>query len=98
MAGMAECQVVELKNGTILVNSRNEIRGTTHPKTRAAAISNDGGATFQPFYYVDELEEPTCSAGMINVGGAFHRRCVDRLFVFLDGLSGLLVRKIATVG
>ena len=72
MGGMAECQVVELRNGSIMVNSRNEIAGAAHPHTRVAAISNDGGASFEPYYFAEELQEPTCSAGLINLGNTLY--------------------------
>ena len=44
--GLAECQVVELTNGSVVVNSRNE--GHVAPHHRAVAVSNDGAESFLP--------------------------------------------------
>ena len=66
-----ECQVVELDDGSVLVNAR-----TAHLNKscdcRAQARSRDGGRTWGPAEYVPDLVEPTCSAGLINVRGTLY--------------------------
>ena len=44
--GLAECQVVELNNGSVMVNARNEIHDLAPSEShhRAVAISNDGAS------------------------------------------------------
>lgn len=47
--GLAECQIVELRNGSVLLNLRNELgprQPPTHLHRRAVAISHDGGSSF----------------------------------------------------
>ena len=54
--GLAECQIVELNNGSVMVNARNEIRsGVNEPHHRAVAISNNGGTTFGAYYFSEQL-------------------------------------------
>jgi len=70
-AGLQECQVVELANGTVVVNARNALRrGKGQCKCRAVAASHDGGKNWAPYTFADALVEPVCSAGLINHGGA----------------------------
>ena len=57
---MEECQIVELNNGTVVINMRNRIQ-----KYRAISISLDDGETWLPHWYDFELPDPTCSAGLI---------------------------------
>lgn len=72
-AGLSECQVVELSNGTVMVNARNEIRvANPMPKHRAYAISIDGGQTWGFPQFASDLQEPTVSAGMININGTLY--------------------------
>ena len=54
--GANEMQLVELRNGSVLANSRSFSTGT--PQLRVQAISNDGGETFSPTYFVRDLPEP----------------------------------------
>ena len=54
--GANEMQLVELKNGSVLANSRSFSTGT--PQFRVQSISNDGGETFSPSVFVDDLPEP----------------------------------------
>ena len=70
-AELQECQVVELANGTVVVNARNALRrGKGQCHCRAVSASHDGGVTWSPFAFADALVEPVCSAGLINHGGA----------------------------
>jgi len=65
-AAMQECQVVELNNGSVILNMRNS------KKERAIAISQDGGATWESRWYDQSLPDPTCSAGLINMNGTLY--------------------------
>lgn len=65
---LQECQLVELDDGRVMVNAR-----TAHLNRscncRAYSISEDGGSSWRPYGFADDLVEPTCSAGLINWGG-----------------------------
>lgn len=54
--GANEDQLVQLSNGSVLVNSRSLSTGS--PQRRVQALSRDGGLTFTPTRFVDELPEP----------------------------------------
>jgi len=58
-----ECQVVELDNGTLMINMRNYDRSKT---TRAIATSTDGGITFSKVSHDPALVEPICQASFLR--------------------------------
>jgi sialidase-1 len=58
-----ECQVVELTDGTLLINMRNYDRSQT---TRALASSTDGGLTWSPVRHDPALVEPVCQASFLR--------------------------------
>lgn len=58
-----ECQVVELDNGTLMINMRNYDRSKT---TRAIATSTDGGITFSKVTHDPVLVEPICQASFLR--------------------------------
>ena len=58
-----ECQVVELTNGTLLINMRNYDRSQT---TRAVATSSDGGMTWSAVRHDPALVEPICQASFLR--------------------------------
>ena len=58
-----ECQVVELTDGTLLINMRNYDRSTT---TRAIATSADGGLTWSAVRHDPALVEPICQASLLR--------------------------------
>jgi sialidase-1 len=58
-----ECQVVELDNGTLMINMRNYDRSKT---TRAIATSIDGGITFSKVTHDPALVEPICQASFLR--------------------------------
>jgi sialidase-1 len=59
-----ECSVVELSNGDLMLNMRNYNRKLN--KTRAYAISKDGGDSWSEVQYASELIEPICQGNIIN--------------------------------
>jgi hypothetical protein len=67
-AGIGECQLVELSNGTVMVSARNEVtpgKGCPNcsmgdPGHRVVAISNSGGESWEPFYFSTQLIDPSC--------------------------------------
>jgi sialidase-1 len=65
-----ECQVVELSDGSLLLNMRNYwgIDGGEHEKDRKRAISHstDGGATWSALTFDAALVEPVCQAALIS--------------------------------
>ena len=58
-----ECCIAELKNGDIILNTRNYARDF---RTRQICISTDGGMTWGNQHYNDELIEPICQAALIR--------------------------------
>ena len=64
LPGMQECQLVELQNGSVVINMRNAHRDPCD--CRAVSISHDGGLTFSPAWFIPALIEPVCSAGLLN--------------------------------
>ncbi len=58
-----ECQVVELSDGTLLINMRNYDRSQT---SRAVATSTDGGMTWSAVRHDPTLIEPICQASLIR--------------------------------
>lgn len=58
-----ECQIVELVDGTLLMNMRNADRSK---KTRAIATSRDGGLTWSAVDHDPALVEPICQASFLR--------------------------------
>ena len=52
----------------LMVNARTAHLNRTC-NCRAYSISNDGGSTWLPYRFAEDLVEPTCSAGLINWEG-----------------------------
>lgn len=66
-----ESTVTELKNGDIMLNMRDakwtkDKDRLANGAGRLAAISHDGGITFESPYYEKSLIEPVCNASIIN--------------------------------
>jgi len=68
---LQECQLVELNDGSVMVNARNSHLNKTC-NCRAVATSTDGGETWSDYSFVPDLVEPVCSAGLINVDGSLY--------------------------
>lgn len=58
-----EVQMVELDDGSILLNSRNP----AGPRNRTAAVSRDGGRTWSEVRIVPELFDAPCMASVLRV-------------------------------
>lgn len=66
--GTNECQVAELRDGTLVLNMRSY-----HKKNRRAiARSADGGLTWSPLEWDEALIEPVCQASLIAAGGVLY--------------------------
>jgi sialidase-1 len=73
LEGFNECNLVELEDGTILLDSRNQV-GPTNPVARSScncrlsATSTDGGSTFADPTTVPSLSGSSCQGSMIATG------------------------------
>jgi hypothetical protein len=47
-------------------------RPPAHQKVRIYATSDDGGHSFGAYRFAQDLEEPTCMAGLINFDGTLY--------------------------
>ena len=74
-AGTDESHCVELPGGVIMQNMRNG-------KTRAVALSQDGGAAFAPVTHDAVLTDPSCNAGIVRL-----RRGKRDLLLFTNAAS-----------
>jgi sialidase-1 len=61
-----ECEVVELKDGALMLNMRNYDK---RQHARQVALSEDGGATWTSQRFDETLVEPICQASTHRVGG-----------------------------
>lgn len=59
-----ECQVVELSDGRLMLNMRNDSK--LHPNQRAVSLSGDGGMSWSEVEYDPALIEPICQASLIR--------------------------------
>ncbi len=57
-----EAAVVELSDGSVLLS----MRSYHGEHSRAAAISHDGGSTFEPVYLDNALQTPVCQANILR--------------------------------
>jgi sialidase-1 len=63
IGGCNECQVVELADGTLMLNSRVQENGQGK---RGIATSADGGETWSKFKFDPTLIEPVCQASFLR--------------------------------
>lgn len=68
-----ECEVVELSDGTLMLNMRNYNR--SH-KTRALSFSKDGGVSWSPIEYDATLIEPVCQASIRRYSQPGKKTCL----------------------
>lgn len=69
----SECQVVELRDGSLMLNCRNESRSGK----RIIYTTKDLGATWTPHSTNDKaLQEPTCQASLIALDIPGHGHCL----------------------
>jgi hypothetical protein len=65
-----ECQVVELSDGTLMINMRNywgrDGKEQDKDKMRAVATSRDGGASWEDLHFDQILIEPICQASFLR--------------------------------
>ncbi|MDR2980794.1 MAG: glycoside hydrolase [Puniceicoccales bacterium] len=61
--GTNECEVVELSNGDLMLNMRNQ---STGHRNRAISISKDGGGTWSETAYDSQLPEPVCQGSIVR--------------------------------
>ena len=62
--GGNESTVTELRNGDLLLNMRCVNRKES--RSRAYAISHDGGESWEPMQYAPDLIEPVCQGSILN--------------------------------
>ena len=66
LPAMDEAQLVELSNGDVLANMRNEVPQAGGGHFRAVAISTDGGDSFSAPSFDAALPEPVCQATIMR--------------------------------
>lgn len=77
----SECQIVELEDGSIMINARNEAR----QGKRIVYVTRDMGKTWQPHETnLKSLQEPTCQASLVAVDSKQY----GRLLLFSNPKSG----------
>lgn len=85
----SECQVVELADGAIMINCRNEAR----QGNRIVYVTRDLGKTWQPHATNNKsLSEPTCQGSIISVDSAKHGRLLLFSNPRINGRSNMTVR------
>jgi hypothetical protein len=62
--GTNECQVIERRDGSLLLNMRRAANNDAH--FRAIAVSTDGGASWSPLSYDQTLIESRCQASLVR--------------------------------
>jgi sialidase-1 len=65
--GVDEAQATQLPDGRILMIMRHEDEGA---KGKAAAVSEDGGASWGPIHYLPQLRGPVCQASVTTFANA----------------------------
>lgn len=63
---MDEAQLVELENGDVIANMRNNIRQPSGGSLRGVAFSTDGGSSFSSPSFDPALVEPVCMASILR--------------------------------
>jgi sialidase-1 len=63
---MDEAQLVELENGDVIANMRNDIKQPSGGSLRGVAFSTDGGSSFSSPSFDPSLVEPVCMASILR--------------------------------
>ena len=63
--GSNEATAAEMSGGRIMLNARNQ-KGDI--RARIVAISNDGGNSWETFFYDHMLPDPVCQGSILNIG------------------------------
>lgn len=85
----SECQVVELQDGSIMINCRNE----AYQGNRIVYVTRDLGKTWQPHETNNKaLSEPTCQGSIIAVDSAKYGRLLLFSNPRINGRSNMTVR------
>lgn len=93
-----ESQVVELADGSLMINFRIQRELSAHPQCRGTAISRDGGQTWLEPVVDHALRDPMCQAGFLRYSLAATGGPNRLLFSNLDAIPGTgAVRKKMTV-
>ena len=67
--GWTECEATELKNGSVLLTSRNFYGASSGQSARLFARSDDGGATWAANWSAHDLPDPYCDASILSDPG-----------------------------
>jgi sialidase-1 len=62
-----ESQVLELGDGTLVINFRIQKPADQHPGCRGLAVSRDGGDTWEPSTLAKVLNDVVCQAGWLRI-------------------------------
>ena len=83
-----ECQVAQLRNGSLLVNARSLANPGQHQQ-RIQSLSDTEGRSFGPTRFVEELPQPIngCEGSMVRAEGGD-----DSLLLFFSGPDSKLLR------
>lgn len=85
----SECQVVELQDGSIMINCRNE----AYQGRRIVYVTKDLGKTWQPHETNNKgLSEPTCQGSIISVDSAKYGKLLLFSNPRINGRSNMTVR------
>lgn len=88
-AKTSECQVVELEDGTLMLNCRNEAR----TGKRVVYVTKDLGETWEPHESnLKTLNDPTCQASLIAVDSQKHGKLLLYSNPWIHGRSNMSVR------
>lgn len=88
-AKTSECQVVELEDGTLMLNCRNEAR----TGKRVVYVTKDLGETWTPHESnLKTLNDPTCQASLIAVDSGKHGHLLLYSNPWIHGRSNMSVR------
>ena len=88
-AKTSECQVVELEDGSLMLNCRNEAYGGK----RIVYVTNDMGETWQPHESNSKtLNDPTCQASLVSVDTKKYGRVLLFSNPWIHGRSNMSIR------